>query len=306
MMEEKHDDRFLARWLANDLTEDEKLRFENSAEHQDYLDIIESVDLMEAPSFDKQSILNSIQQKQQTHTPKVRKLRTSWLYSAAAVVLLFIGFSYVYLNTDEIFETGFGEQTTVSLPDGSEVILNAKTTLSFNESSWDNDRTVSLDGEAYFKVKKGEKFTVTTNDGTVEVLGTQFNVLTDDDGVFEVKCHEGKVKVTTKTQKSAILTHGKAFSLIEGNAASWDFNTNDPNWRDGESNFREMPIKHVIEALQNQYGIQFTFENIDTTQRFTGTFSHKNLKLALRTVFDPMEISHTFKGEKTVVLKEAK
>jgi ferric-dicitrate binding protein FerR (iron transport regulator) len=306
MMEEKHDDRFLARWLANDLTENEKLRFENSAEHQDYLDIIESVDLMEAPSFDKESIFNSIQQKQQMHTPKVRKLRTSWLYSAAAVVLLFVGLSYVYLNADETFETGIGEQTTVSLPDGSEVILNAKTILSFNKNSWSTDRTVSLDGEAYFKVKKGEKFTVATNSGTVEVLGTQFNVLTDDKAIFEVKCHEGKVKVTPKTQKSAILTHGMAFSSIEGKTASWDFNTNNPSWRDGESNFREMPIKHVIEALQNQYGIQFIFENIDTTQRFTGTFSHKNLKLALRTVFDPMEISHTFKGGKTVVLKEAK
>ncbi|WP_298515272.1 FecR family protein [uncultured Kordia sp.] len=307
MMEEKYDDTFLARWLADDLTEEEKLRFENSAEHQDYLNIIESVDLMEAPSFDKKSVLTSIQQKQQLHTPKVRKLRTSWLYTAAAaVVLLFVGFSYMYLNADETFETGFGEQITVNLPDGSEVMLNAKTTLSFNENSWDTDRTVSLDGEAYFKVKKGEKFTVATTSGTVEVLGTQFNVLTHDDTIFEVKCHEGKVKATSKAQKTEILTQGKAFSSIEGKTSSWSFNTNEPSWRNDESNFREMPIKYVIEALQDQYEVQFIFENISTTERFTGTFSHNNLKLALRTVFDPMEISYTFKGEKTVILREAK
>ncbi|MFK7747202.1 MAG: FecR family protein [Kordia sp.] len=305
MMEEKNDDRFLARWLANDLTEDETLRFESSAEYQDYLQIIESVDLMEAPSFDKQSLLSSIQQKQQKQTPKVRKLNTSWLYTAAAVVLLFVGITYIYSNTDEIFETSFGEQITVLLPDGSEAILNAKSTLSFNKNSWNTDRTVSLDGEAYFKVKKGEKFTVASTSGNVEVLGTQFNVLTDADDIFEVKCHEGKVKVTSKTEESAILTHGMAFSSIYGKATSWNFNTNNASWRDGESNFREMPIKHVIEALQDQYEIEFTFDNIDTTQRFTGTFSHKNLKLALRTVFDPMEISHTFKGKKTVILKEA-
>ena len=307
MMEEKYDDTFLARWLANDLTEEEKLRFENSAEHQDYLQIIESVDLMEAPSFDKKSILSSIQQKQQIQTSKVRKLKTSWLYTAAAaVVLLFVGFSFMYLNADETFETGFGEKITVNLPDGSEVLLNAKTTLSFNENSWDTDRTVSLDGEAYFKVKKGEKFTVATTSGTVEVLGTEFNVHTHDDDIFEVKCHEGKVKATSKTQKTAILTQGKAFSYVEGKTTSWSFNTNDPSWRDGESNFMEMPIKHVIKALQDQYEFEFIAENIDTTQRFTGTFSHKNLKLALRTVFDPMEISYTFKGEKTVILRNAK
>lgn len=306
MMEEKYDDTFLARWLADDLTEAEKLRFENSAEHQDYLQIIESVDLMEAPSFDKKSVLRTIQEKQEQTKPKVRKLRTSWLYSAAAVVLLLIGFSYVYLNADETFETGFGEKITVQLPDGSEVLLNAKTTLSFNQNTWNSDRTVSLNGEAYFKVQKGEKFTVATTSGTVEVLGTQFNVLAHDDAIFEVKCHEGKVKATSKTQKTAILTQGNAFSSIEGNEISWTFNTNDPTWRDGESNFMEMPIKHVIEALQDQYEVQFIAENIDTTQRFTGTFSHKNLKLALRTVFDPMEISYTFKGEKTVILTEAK
>ncbi|EDP96849.1 possible anti-sigma factor [Kordia algicida OT-1] len=304
-MKEKNDDTFLARWLADTLTEEEKLRFENSEEYQDYLHIIESVDLMEAPSFDKKSVLKSIQQKQQIAEPKVRKIRTSWLYSAAAVILLFVGFSYFYVNADTNFETTFGDQMTVTLPDGSEAILNAKTTLSYNKNSWDSNRNIVLDGEAYFKVEKGEKFTVTTTSGTVEVLGTQFNVLTDD-AIFEVKCHEGKVKVTSKNQETAILTQGNAFSFINGETTSWNFNTNDASWRDGESNFREMPIKHVITALQDQYGVQFNVDSIDTKQRFTGTFSHKNLKLALRTVFVPMEISYTFKDEKTVILKKAK
>lgn len=138
------------------------------------------------------------------------------------------------------------------------------------------------------------------------MLGTQFNVLTDNNAIFEVKCHEGKVKVTTKTQKSATLSQGNAFSSIEGKITSWDFNIKDATWRDGESNFREMPLKHVITAIESQYNVQFSVDNIDITQRFTGTFSHKNLKLALRTVFVPMEISYTFKDEKTVILKEAK
>jgi transmembrane sensor len=305
MMEEKYDDTFLARWLADDLNAEEKTRFKNSAEYLGYLQIIESADQLEAPSFDKQSVLKSIQQKQQTAAPKTRRLRTSWLYAAAAAILLFVGFSYMYLTSGQTFETGYGNQLTVLLPDGSEAILNAKSSLTFNEKSWDDDRTVSLDGEAYFKVKKGEKFTVTTTSGTVEVLGTKFNVLTDDD-IFEVRCHEGKVKVDSKTQKTAILTQGNAFSLIEGKTASWDFNINNSTWREGESDFREMPLKRVITALQDQYEVQFIFENIDTAERFTGSFSHNNLKLALRTVFVPMEISYTFKDEKTVILKEAK
>jgi len=305
MIEEKHDDTFLARWLADDLNAEEKLRFENSAEYHDYLQIIESADLLEAPSYDKQAALKSIQEKQQHTAPKTRKLNTSWFYAAAAVVLLFVGFSYVYLTSGQTYETGYGNQRTVVLPDGSEAILNSKSSLTFNENSWDDDRTVSLNGEAYFKVKKGEKFTVTTTSGTVEVLGTQFNVLSDDD-IFEVKCHEGKVKVSSKTQKTAILTQGNGFSLIEGKTDSWDFDIHNSTWREGESNFREMPIKRVIAALQDQYEVEFIIEDIDTAERFTGSFSHKNLKLALRTVFVPMEISYTFKDEKAVILKIAK
>lgn len=304
MMKEKYDDTFLARWLANDLNAEEKLRFENSAEYKDYLQIIESADQLEAPSYDKPAALKAIQQKQENFTPKTRKLSTSWLYAAAAVVLLFVGFSYLYVTSGQTFETGYGNQQIVSLPDGSEAILNAKSSLTFHKNSWDDNRTVTLDGEAYFNVKKGAKFTVNTALGTVEVLGTQFNVLTGD-AIFEVKCHEGKVKVVSNTKETAILTQGNAFSVIEGKTASWDFDIHNPTWREGESNFREMPLKHVITALQDQYETQFVLEDIDTAERFTGSFSHTNLKLALRTVFVPMEISYTFKDEK-IILKKAK
>lgn len=302
MMEEKYDDTFLARWLADDLNAEEKLRFENSPEYTAYLQIIESADQLEVPSYDKQAALKSIQQKQQILAPKTKKLNTSWLYAAAAVVLLLVGFSYVYVTSGETFKTGYGNQQTVLLPDGSEVILNAKSSLSFQTYSWNTNRSVSLDGEAYFNVKSGAKFTVTTSSGTVEVLGTAFNVFTGDD-LFEVKCHEGKVKVTSKTEQTTILTQGNAFSAIEGKTTSWNFDIHNPTWREGESNFREMPLKRVITALQDQYKIQFVLEDIDTSERFTGSFSHTNLKLALRTVFVPMEISYTFKGEKIILTK---
>ncbi len=301
MMEDKYDDTFLARWLNGDISEEEKTRFESSSEYQDYMKIIEGTNKFEAPSFDKESLLSKINDKKET---KVRKLVPSWMYAAAAVVLLVVGFAYVYLSAGETFETGYGNQMVVALPDGSEAILNAKSSVTFDKDSWSANRSISLTGEAYFKVKKGEKFTVTTNSGTVEVLGTQFNVKTAED-LFEVKCTEGKVKVETLNDETAILTVGKAFSKLEGKTSNWDFNIKDETWREGESNFRVIPIKHVIEAIQNQYEITFIYDNIDTSQRFTGSFSHKNLKLALRTVFVPMEISYTFKDENTVILKKA-
>lgn len=305
MMEEKYDDTFLARWLANELTEAEKTRFEASAEYQDYVQIIENADLLQPPSFYKEEVFQSIQKKQQKRVSKTRKLSTTVWYAAAAVVVFFIGFSYLYFTAETTIKTGYGNQQIVTLPDGSEAILNAKSSVVYNEDSWENERKIYLEGEAYFKVKKGEKFTVITNSGSVEVLGTEFNVFATD-AIFEVKCHEGKVKVTSKDHVSTILTQGNAFTFINGETHTWTFNIKDSTWRDGESNFKEIPLYSVITSLQNQYEIDFITDNIDTTQRFTGSFSHKNLKLALRTVFVPMEISYTFKDEKVIVLKKAK
>lgn len=301
-MMNKYDDTFLARWLSGDISEDEKESFESSSEYHDYMKIIEGTSKFEAPSFDKQHLFSKI--RQNTNPTKIKRLIPSWLYAAAAVIVLVVGFAYMYTSAGETFKTGYGNQITVSLPDGSEAILNSKSSITFDENSWNDNRTVSLNGEAYFKVKKGEKFTVTNNLGTVEVLGTQFNVRTFAD-LFEVKCTEGKVKVTT-TDTSALLTTGKAFSELHGKSSNWDFNINDETWKEGESNFRETPLKYVIEAIQNQYEVTFEYDTIDTNQYFTGTFSHKNLNLALQTVFVPMEISYTFKDKNTITLKKAK
>jgi ferric-dicitrate binding protein FerR (iron transport regulator) len=301
-MKEKYDDTFLARWLNNDISEEEKIRFERSSEYQDYIKIIASADQLEAPAFDKNSLLVKIKATKET---KTRKLIPSWMYAAAAAVILIVGFAYVYVTAGETFETSYGNQLTVLLPDGSEAILNSKSSVTFDTDSWEENRTIALTGEAFFKVQKGEKFTVTTNLGSVEVLGTQFNVRTAEE-LFEVKCTEGKVKVAASNQETAILTAGKAFSELDGKTTAWNFDIKDETWREGESNFREIPLKYVISAIENQYEITFKYDNIDIAQRFTGSFSHKNLKLALRTVFVPMEISYTFKDENTVILKKAK
>ena len=74
--------------------------------------------------------------------------------------MLVVGLTYVYAPTgpsEETYQTAFGTQMSVDLPDGSEAILNAKSSITFNNDTWDENRTVSLTGEAYFKVKKGEK-----------------------------------------------------------------------------------------------------------------------------------------------------
>ena len=189
----------------------------------------------------------------------------------------------------------------VKLPDNSEVILNAKSILSYDENNWENNRNLNLDGEAFFKVEKGNKFTVNTDIGEVSVLGTQFNINTKA-SIFDVICYEGKVSVKTKNQQR-ILTQGQAFKALEnGNFEDFFIKNSVPSWTENETSFYNSPLKKVIKSLEDQYQISIDDSAVDTSQRITGSFINNDLEIALQTVFVPLKINPTFKDSKTVVL----
>ena len=82
----------------------------------------------------------------------------------------------------------------------------------------------------------------------------------------------------------------------------WTITEVEPSWKKGESTFKSIPLKYVINALKNQYKITLDTSKIDVNKKFTGSFTHHNLKIALQTVFVPMKIGVTFKDEKTILL----
>lgn len=301
-MKRSQSDTFLARWLNNELTPKELSEFEKSSDYLLYKKIAEKSLEFSAPDYNKGKIFDEIQQKVSSKKEgKVRSLVKRLSYVAAASIVLTIGILF-FTDASTEHVTGFGEKLAVVLPDNSKVLLNAKTTISYDASTWDEKRVVKLDGEAYFEVEKGSTFSVETPNGQVAVLGTKFNVRTHE-GCFEVVCYEGKVK-TSAQQHSAILTRGNAFRKQHGiSPEKWNVVHNEPTWKTGESSFKSVPLKHVIKALENQYNITFDLSKIDSDNKFTGSFTHHNLQTALQTVFVPMKIGVTFSGNKTVVLE---
>src|SRR5690606_24222208 len=112
-----------------------------------------------------------------------------------AAIFVFVLAGYYYsTTTDTSIESDIAQTNTFSLQDDPEGVLNSCSRFTYNKKNWANQREISLDGEAYFKVTKGNKFSVKTLEGTVTVLGTQFNVFARD-GFFEVACYEGLVSV---------------------------------------------------------------------------------------------------------------
>ena len=95
---------------------------------------------------------------------------------------------------------------TVILPDGSIAQLNGSSTLKYHPYWWNISRNISLEGEAFFEVAKGSKFSVESKNGTTSVLGTSFNIYARSNQ-YEVVCVTGKVWVENATgEVSTIIT----------------------------------------------------------------------------------------------------
>ena len=295
-------DTFLAHWLEGEITDIELKQLVSESDYIKYLKIrkgLEALDKINAPldiTFAK------IQQKINSKNEKVIPLNYKpWLLAIAASILLFFGLFSIFDTNQVAFETGYGELKTIALLDGSEVILNSKSSISYNEKQWKSNKSVVLKGEAFFKVKKGSDFTVTTPNGSVKVLGTQFNVKSLDD-LFETTCYEGKVNVFSNSE-SFILLPANSIRRINGNTVeTWNTEFNNPSWLNGESSFKSVPVKYVISALEAQYQVEINSQNIDTSIIYTGSFTHNDIDTALQTVFKSLQIQYIEKENRKIDL----
>lgn len=298
------DDSFLARWIAGELTPQELEKFKKSDDYPVLKKINDASQNLKAPTFNDQALLSKLKElnnsEQAKPKGKVVKLIPNWVYAAAAVVIAFGVFYTMTMKSH--FRTGFSEQLAIVLPDNSSVKLNANSHLDYKTLGWKSNRALQLEGEAFFDVEKGKSFKVNTDSGMVEVLGTEFNVISRD-SYFEVQCMEGKVRVTSsKIGDNVILLPGDAVRVVNNELEKWDFSLKESNWTLGESTFNNTPIEQVLYAIENQFNITLDKSNIDTNKRFTGAFTHRDLNLALKTVAVPMGLSYSVNKETGVIL----
>lgn len=303
MFEDKNDEIFLSRWMNGELTEQELKDFQEHPDYKEYAKILAGTEALDIRTYDENAALARIKSAKNKSANTSSKVIKFIPYIAIAASIALIAGLFLFTGNSK-FETGYGEQLAVTLPDGSEMILNAKSKANYNTKSWKDNRVVSLDGEAYFKVKKGSKFTVATQQGEVTVLGTQFNVQSSKN-LFEAICYEGKVSVTSG-EHGTILTAGKAFRTIANKTPeNWKFTTTKPSWIANQSSFKSTPIVYVLKKLQDQYNVNINTSGIDSDITYTGTFPNTNLKLALKTVFSTLGINYSLsKDGKTIMLEK--
>lgn len=293
---------YLSKWLNNELSDEELAAFEKTKEFASYQKLLDATTGMKGPYFDVEASLSKFNELK-ADTPKgilisLNPLR-KWMQVAAAVILLFGGSYLYYSSLDTSIATKYAESTEAILPDGSQIVLNAESKISYNEKKWNEKRNVVLEGEAYFKVAKGKQFTVATKDGVVTVLGTQFNV-ENRNGFFEVSCYEGLVSVTYQNSETK-LPAGTSFLVIHGEIKHIDMpHDNRPSWINKESSFNSIPLSFVINEFQRQFNVHIETQNVNGDQLFTGTFSNTNIDLALQSISVPSQIKYKLEGNKVL------
>ena len=238
-----------------------------------------------------------------TEKGKIRPFRSIFLYAAsAAAVLIFLVIGL--LPQVETFKTDNGEITSLTLPDNSQVTLNAGSKVVYSGNRFNTRRKIQLTGEAYFKVTKGNTFSVVTTEGIVTVLGTTFNVRSRDEKL-SVFCYTGKVKVSDQF-KAVYLTKGKKTAKLPGEILQ-DAQPTDINeglqWRSGLFYFQNTSLKEVLAELSRQYDAVIHLPESEEKRVITTSFDNKNIESALFNILWPLNLKAEKKDGKYIVQK---
>lgn len=290
----------LHKYLNNEATEAEIELLQNDSEYKRYLEISDATTKFETPTFNEKANFEAISSKLKP-AAKLRKLHplSKVLKIAAVLVALVVGYLFIS-NLNTKVETTIAESKSVILPDNSEVILNSNSQITYKKKNWEDKRRLTLQGEAYFKVAKGKQFDVETALGQVGVLGTQFNVFSRNQD-FRVYCYEGLVEVRIRDQKIQ-LPAGHSLKWSNGIfTTSTNIAVQNPSWTEEESSFENDSLSFVIKELERQYEVTVNTSKVNTSVKFTGSFTHTDLEIALQSICEPLQIEYTIDDSKILL-----
>lgn len=174
----------------------------------------------------------------------------------------------------------------ITLSDGTKVWLNAESTLKYPSRFNGGERTVELEGEAYFEVTGSQKvsFKVVSNGQVVEVLGTHFNINAySNETTTNTTLLEGAVKVVTNGATTLLKPGEQSRVGIQGiSVADVDVQTI-VDWKNGDFIFLDEPLTSIMRKVTRWYGVKVVYEHDLPNDRYSAQISRsKNLSEVLR------------------------
>ena len=239
-----------------------------------------------------------------------RPRRRNWWWSAAAAVLLVIAGTYLWtsLSGQSSIKTAYGQVAQKQLPDGSEVVLNANSSISYS-SGWEDgkEREVWVKGEAFFHVKKTankSRFIVHTNEMDIVVTGTQFNVVSRADK-SSVMLTEGSVFIRTKDGKETRLAPGDFVELFNSQLAKKPMKEEAVlAWKDKKIVFDNTPLSEVVKQIKEHYGEEVVIADEALAHKpLTGMMPNDNLDVLLKSLEAILECTVVRKDGRIIIAK---
>lgn len=199
------------------------------------------------------------------------------------------------------------EQYKVILADGTNVWLNAESSIKYPTAFTGHDREVAITGEAYFEVAHDERkpFKVKAQNETVEVLGTHFNVNTyANEPSVKTTLLQGSVKVAAFSSFK-IIKPGQEAVLNNDQLVVSDANTEVAvAWKNGYFLFNRENIGSIMRKLSRWYDIDVEFDVPVSKEEYSGRISRsRNISEILKVFEYSGSIHFKIEGRRVTVLK---
>jgi len=315
--------RLISEWLAQ--AENQELYFEWLAEWQarspHYLPegqerYEQYLEYMRNHPLDKLKDAEPAQSEAHLPGNRIPIWRKIWLVAASVILLSTMGWygrDYVIFKH---YQTSYGETRTVKLMDGTQVVLNANTTLKVPRFGFGSEtREVKLNGEAFFNVTHtidNKRFMVKTEENfEVMVLGTEFSVYTRQKG-GKVLLKKGKVHVLFsegQKKKELIMNPGDLVIMEKTTAKPLRKPNADTSrltaWVANRFVFDKTPLSEVASQLQEHYGITVQIQDGQFASRtVSGTFQPESGEELLTLLSELFDFRLAREGEAYLIVKK--
>lgn len=211
-----------------------------------------------------------------------------------------------YYNTVETPKAG---QYHIRLSDGTQVWLNAASSIRFPAEFSPHERVVEVVGEVYFEVAKattGQRrvpFKVVSGNQEVEVLGTRFNINSySDEGVIRTTLLEGSIQVRTP-KKEIVLQPGQQARVSGGQTLKVSqVNTGQVMaWKEGYFSFDGVGLKELMRQLSRWYDMEVVYEGNTGDYEFVGQISRNTRLSGVLRILEAGGVRFQVEGKKIIV-----
>ncbi|MEQ8472321.1 MAG: FecR domain-containing protein [Marinoscillum sp.] len=306
----------LEKWIEED--EDHAMLFKNFVGHWE----LSEMDV----NLAKYRVWKEFSKSPELHILKPDEKKSNlWghLWKVAAMILI-AGGLFIYFEWNEngysahheipqeqliTKETAFGQKLTVHLPDGSRAKLNCGSTLSYNSHFAEGERTVVLEGEAFFDIvkDKSKPFRINSRGAQITVLGTSFNVNSYPDNkntVVTVK--SGKVSVrdigntmeTIAVKDEKVLFDKKSNTMRKDKAIHPEM---DFGWVENYLSFDGLDLYDAMNLVERWYGVEVTFNSkIRTSESFTARFKNPTLQEVMKSLAFAYDVKYQIDKNRNV------